>query len=391
MRKTWMLAITFSLILLLTGCAGSVDKAPDATAPATQEEAGDAALEEALDTVLSENAEEAAALETAVEASTEVALEESTESEDGKIHLTMYFVDPPSSPYAQGGEKIADLVREATDGLIDIEVVASSTLGERELIEGAMDNEIDIATCANSVLTNYIPQMNILDQAYLWKNEKEAHGAVDGSLGELIKQRALTLGLHVIGFEESGFRNTFSTKPIQSMADFQGVTIRTMENKYHQAAFESFGATPVALPYTKIFEALKEGTVDACENATANCYNSGYYEITPNVTFTNHAFVYIVLCMSDEAWGKIPDQMKDALLAAVGEGVAWERERLTEANVEAVELLKDLGVSFYDIDVTELQKAYQEKAKEKGFFFDPEWQAAVDEAIEKAASEEGAA
>ena len=65
----------------------------------------------------------------------------------------------------------------------------------------------------------------------------EAHAAVDGKLGDLIKEKAEALGLHIIGFEESGFRNTFSTKPIQTMADFKGVTIRTMENKYHQAAF----------------------------------------------------------------------------------------------------------------------------------------------------------
>ena len=306
---------------------------------------------------------------------------EAPSSEDDGIRFTMYFVDPATSPYVQGGQQIAELVAEATGGQIQITVVADSDRGERELIEGAMDNEVEIATCANSVLTNYIPQMNILDQAYLWKNADEAHAAVDGSLGQLIRDKAESLGLHVIGFEESGFRNTFSTKPIRTMADFAGVTIRTMENKYHQAAFESFGATPKALAYTAVFPALESGEIDACENATANCYNSGYYRITKNVTNTQHAFVYIILCMSDEAWNRIPDELREPFLDAVQQGVAWERERLDQANAEAVGLLRGLGVSFYDIDVAELQAAYQAKAVEKGFTFDPEWTAAVDEAI----------
>ena len=296
--------------------------------------------------------------------------------------FTMYFVDPETSPYAEGGKKIAELVSEATGGEITINVVADSELGERELLEGAMENEIDIATCANSVMTNYIPQMNILDQAYLWKNADEAHAAVDGTLGELIRTQAETLGLHVIGFEESGFRNTFSTKPIRTMADFKGVTIRTMENKYHQAAFEAFGATAKALPYTEVFPALQSGEIDACENATANCYNSGYYQITKHVTYTRHAFVYIILCMSDDAWNRIPEDLRQPFLDAVEEGVAWERNRLEEANEEAVGLLEERGVTFYDIDMEELQAAYQAKAEQEGFFFDPEWQAAVDEAIE---------
>lgn len=309
------------------------------------------------------------------------------ESADNGLHFTMYFVDPETSPYVQGGLKIAELVRDATDGAIEIEVIADSELGERGLIDGAMDNEIDIATCANSVLTNYIPQMNILDQAYLWKNADEAHIAVDGTLGQLIRAHAEKIGLHVIGFEESGFRNTFSTKPIRTMEDFQGITIRTMENKYHQAAFEAFGANPVPMAYTEVFGALQDGTIDACENATANCYNSGYYQITKNVTNTRHAFVYILLCMSDDAWNRIPENLVQPFLNAVQEGVVWEREQLNSANAEAEKLLTERGVQFHDIDIAKLQAAYQAKAAEKGFVFDEQWQAAVDEAVAIAAGQ----
>lgn len=299
------------------------------------------------------------------------------------ITFKMHFVDPETAPYVQGGQKIAELVEEATDGRIKIEVLAGGSLGgERDTVELAMDNSLDIATCANSVLTNFIPEMGILDQAYLWKNADEAHAAVDGTLGDLIKEKAEALGLHIIGFEESGFRNTFSTKPITSIDDFKGVTIRTMENKYHQAAFESFGAMPIAMSYNDVFTALQQGTIDACENATANCLNSGYYEVTKNVTFTQHAFVYILLCMSDDAWNKIPEDLREPFLAAVQEGVEYERNLLNEANDAAIETLKnEHGVQFYDIDVAELQAAYQAKAADKGFTFDATWQAAVDEAI----------
>lgn len=301
---------------------------------------------------------------------------------DETITFKMSFVDPESSPYAQGGLKIAEEVAAATDGKIQIEVVAGGSLGgERDTIELAMGNNLDIATAANSVMTNFIPEMAILDQAYLWKNADEAHAAVDGKLGDLIKEAAEKQGLHVIGFLESGFRNTFSTKPIQTIDDFKGVTIRTMENQYHQAAFESFGAMPIAMSYNDVFTALQQGTIDACENATVNCLNSGYYEVTKNVTNTQHAFVYILMCMSDEAWNKIPEDLQQPFMDAVQRGVEYERELLVSENEAAEEELKELGVTFYDIDIPTLQAAYQAKAAEKGFTFDPTWQAAVDEAI----------
>ena len=298
------------------------------------------------------------------------------------ITFKMHFVDPETAPYVQGGQKIAELVEQATDGKIKIEVMAGGSLGgERDTVEQAMDNSLDIATCANSVLTNFIPEMGILDQAFLWKNADEAHAAVDGALGDLIEEAAEKQGLHVIGYLESGFRNTFSTMPIKTIDDFKGVTIRTMENQYHQAAFESFGAMPVAMSYNDVFTALQQGTIDACENATSNCLNSGYYEVTKNVTNTQHAFVYILMCMSDAAWNKIPEDLREPFMNAVQEGVEYERNLLNEANAAATEELKGLGVSFYDIDIPTLQAAYQKKAAEKGFTFDPTWQAAVDEAI----------
>ncbi|MBR2527851.1 MAG: TRAP transporter substrate-binding protein [Blautia sp.] len=301
------------------------------------------------------------------------------------ITFTMYFVDPEASPYAEGGMKIAELVSDATEGRIEIEIKAGSEIGERDLLDMTMENQIDITTCANSILTNYIPQMNILDQPYLWKTAEEAHAAVDGALGKLIADKVEALGMHVIGFEESGFRNTFSVKPIEKIEDFQGVIIRTMENKYHRAAFEAFGATPVSLPYPEVMDALRSGKVNACENATANCLNSGYYEITKNVTNTQHVFTFILLLMSDAAYQRIPLEYLLPFQEAVYQGVQWERQRLMEANTEIEGKLSELGIAFHEIDIGELKKAYQDIAREKGYVFDPEWVNAVNQAIREAA------
>jgi tripartite ATP-independent transporter DctP family solute receptor len=298
------------------------------------------------------------------------------------ITFKLSLADPASSNYAKGANKIAEEVKAATNGKINIQVYAGGSLGgERDTVELAMSNNLDIATCANSVLTNFIPEMGILDQAYLWSSVEEAHAAVDGKLGDLIKEAAEKKGLHVIGFMESGFRNTFSKKPIKSIDDFKGVTIRTMENKYHQAAFESFGAMPVSMAYNDVFTALQQGTVDAAENATANCLASGFYEVTKNITNTQHAFVYIVLCMSNDAWSKIPADLQQSFLDGVKKGVDAQRQYLADANIQAKTELEQKGVTFYDIDTKALQTAYQAKAKEKGFTFDAKWQAAVDEAI----------
>ncbi|MGI6069394.1 MAG: TRAP transporter substrate-binding protein [Blautia sp.] len=297
------------------------------------------------------------------------------------ITFQIGFVDPDNSPYARGGQAVAEAVEKATDGKIKINVVAGGALGgERDMLELAMGNNLDIATVANSVLTNFIPEMAILDQAYLWDNIEQAHAAVDGPVGDLIEAAAEKQGFHVIGYMESGFRNVFSKDPIESIDDFKGVTIRTMENKYHQAAFTSFGAMPVAMAAGDQFTALQQGTIDACENAICNCWNNGFYEVTKNITRSNHAFVYIMLCMSDAAWNKIPEDMRDTFLAAVQEGCNTERQYLVEENEEAEKKLEGEGVTFHDIDTAALKAAYEAEAQKQGFTFDAAWEKAVEDA-----------
>lgn len=304
-------------------------------------------------------------------------------AEGDAINFRMAVADANISAQAEGARRIAEEVAKATGGRIQIRVMDGGTLGaERDTMELAMLGGVDIATCANSVLTQWIPEMSILDQAYLFTNEAQAHAAVDGPVGALIEREAWNkLNLHVIGYMESGFRNVFAKKPIVAMADFRGVKIRTMQNPYHMAAFEAFGAMPTAMAAGEQFTALQQGTIDACENAVSNCLNNGFYEVTKDITYTNHAFVYIVVSISDNAWNQIPEELRDDFMAAVKRGCDAERALLRQANEDATVELKAKGVAFHDIDVQALQAAYRSLAAEKGFAFDPEWQAAIDQAI----------
>ena len=84
--------------------------------------------------------------------------------------------------------------------------------------------------------------------------------------------------------------------------------------------------------------------------------------------------------MSDAAWNKIPEDLREPFMQAVKEGCDAERQYLVEENESAEEKLVAEGVTFYDIDREALKAAYQAEAEKQGFTFDPEWEAAVEEA-----------
>lgn len=349
MRKAIALTLSVMMAASLTACGGGQGAGSTTAAPA-----GDKA-----------------------EAKTETA----APSADS-INFTLAMVDNTSSNYYKGAMKIAENVEKATDGKITITIQAGGTLGgESDTLDMAIQGDLDIATCANSVLANYVPEMSILDQAFLWDSADQANYAVQNELGDLIQEKANAQGLHVIGYMESGFRDVFSKKPIQSMADFKGVKIRVMQNEGQLAAFTSFGANPIALSASEQFTALQQGTIDACENAVSNCWINKFYEAGVNsVINTKHCFVYIPICMSDNAWNKIPEDLRDTFVKAVWEGCEAQWQYLEEANEEAKGNLEGAGVTFYDIDTAEMKSAYQAEQQKNNTSYDAAWTAAVDAA-----------
>lgn len=281
----------------------------------------------------------------------------SSKDNDEVITFKMGLVDPENSNYGQGALKIAEEVAKATDGRIQIEVYAGGQLGnERDMFEGCQLGIIDICTAANPVMSAFIPEMAVLDQPFLFDTAEQAHNVIDGELGELINEKTKSMGIQMVGWMESGFRNVFSAKPIRTLKDFNGVKIRTMENKTHIAAFNALGAIATPMAAGEQYTALQQGTIDAAENATVNMLVNKFYEVIKNHTRTQHAFVFIGIGVSDKAWNQIPDELKPAFIEGVRKGCNYQRQLLVEANQQAEAELKNNGVQFHEIDIPSLKK-----------------------------------
>ena len=298
------------------------------------------------------------------------------------INMKLGFVDQANSSYAMGGKVFADELAKLTDGKLKVQLICGGTLGgEREMYEGAQMGTMDMITVVNTVLSQFIPELTILDQLFLFDNEAQAHAAVDGKLGELIAKKAEEQGVHIIGALESGFRDTFSKNPIKTPEDFNGMKIRTMENKMQITAFNALGAIATPMAATEQYTALQQGTIDGCENAVGNMLINRYYEVIKNVTNTHHQFTYIFVGVSDRTWKKIPDEFKPKVYEAMKTAVAWQRNNLKEVNENAKKELIAKGVSFFDIDRQALKDKARAEQQKMLTAIPKEWTDACNEAI----------
>lgn len=157
-----------------------------------------------------------------------------------------------------------------------------------------------------------------------------------------------------------GFRNvtTSDKHPINSIEDFKGFRIRTMQSKIHQSLFMALGADAVPMDWGELYTALQQGTVDGQENPYTQILSSSIYEVNPIIIKTEHAFTPAVFMMSPAVENKLSaDQMK-IIYNCAAECAPIFRDTTEKINEDALQQLKDKGCTYIDtLSKADLQAA----------------------------------
>lgn len=287
------------------------------------------------------------------------------------IVVKMGFAESESSVHYKGYKYLCDKVTEATDGLVTFELYASNSLGgERDLYEGCQMGTVDACIITNAVLTNFVPQAAVLDQPFLFDNYEQAWNFIDGSFGDYLNDKAAAGGVHIVGWMDSGFRSMFTVKPVNGIADLKGRKIRTMENQYHMAAYNALGCIATPMAFSDVYTALQQGTIDGAENTIPSLMANKFNEVCKYICNQPVLFAYQLLVFSDSLWNKIPEKYHDAVLAAVQDGCNYQRKILRDSVDSFRTDLTGSGVTFFDLDLSELKSLTQ--AAMSQFKFDPE-------------------
>lgn len=265
---------------------------------------------------------------------------------DARLILKAGHSTTTDEPYHLGLEEMARIVREKTDGRVEIRIYPSMQLGsEKAMIEGLLLGTLDIVVTANGSVTNFAPEMGILDLPFLFESREHLYSVMDGEVGDTLRRSLEERGFHLLGFYEAGVRHIMTSgKPIHSIDDLAGLKIRTMPVPAHIASFNAFGANAVAIDYGELYGGLQTGLIDGAEAANTNYNNKKFYEVAPHWAQVGWVMLAANLMMSEARFHALPPEVQAVLSEAGRRSALLERKLYAASDSELLDVLIDKGV-----------------------------------------------
>lgn len=285
-----------------------------------------------------------------------------TESSTGEAAVTLKFShpDPDGSVLDRGVEAFAKDLEERSGGSIKIDIYPANQLGSlTEVIEGIQMGSVDMAFSNTSYVTNFCPEVGVFDMPFLIDDDEHAYAALDGEVGQELAETLAGNNINVLSWWPMGFRNltTSESKKIETVDDFKGLTVRTMNNEIHQEMFLKLGANPVTIDWNELFTALQQGMCDAQENPINMIYNNNVYEVQHYLYNIEHAYAITVMMMSPATWNKLTDEQKSWVQESAAVATdSYRADYKTETENNLKKLTEECGMEYVELDKEALRE-----------------------------------
>ncbi len=263
-------------------------------------------------------------------------------------------VHPPGDPTVVATENMGKKFEAATGGKYKMQMFPSSVLGdEKTMIEQTQIGAIHILRTSLGPLGSVVPDVNVFNMPFVFRNEAHMRAVIDGPIGQEIldKISASPARLVALAWQDGGSRSVYTKKPVRSPADLKGQKIRMMGNPLFIDTMNALGGNGIAMGYPEVYSALQTGVIDGAENNPPSMFTTNHY--TTGAKYyaqTNHLIIPELVVMSKVAYDKL-SPADQALIKKLGREAQMEQRVLWDKSVADYSAkLKAAGVEFIEVD-----------------------------------------
>ncbi len=278
---------------------------------------------------------------------------------DYKSEYKMSLVVGPAFPWGKGGEIWADLVRERTDGRINIKLYPGVSL-----VQGDQTREfpairqgiIDMAVGSTINWSPQIKEMNLFSMPFLMPDYAAIDALIHGKIGEKMFEYVEDAGVVPLAWGENGYRQITNSKvDITQPEDLKGLKLRVVGSPLFIDIFETLGANPTQMSWADAQPALATGAVDGQENPLSIYTASKLHEVgQKHVTLWNYIADPLIFVVNKEVWESWSEEDQEIVAEAARDAGKQEieiaRKGVTPEDPSLLKEIEELGVTITELD-----------------------------------------
>jgi tripartite ATP-independent transporter DctP family solute receptor len=264
-----------------------------------------------------------------------VSLVFSIQSAEAQTRLRYAHVGVANAPQTLYADEVAKLVRERTNGRIEIQVFANSQLGGvNEMVDGVKSGAISMGHHDFGSLGKVVANTAVFNTPFMYRDAEHSLRATDPKLSPALREINQELvqkgNMRIIASLFQGTRQLTSKEKVLSVKDMQGKKYRGVPIKLWSSMITGMGAVATPVEVSELATALATGLVVGQENPLPNIYNLKLYEVQKYVMLTGHMQSILSVFINEGVYQKIPAAdrkiMEDTLVEVGRKTLDWDRE-----------------------------------------------------------------
>jgi len=272
-------------------------------------------------------------------------------------------VHPEGYPNVVAMQNMGKKLDAATGGKITLKMFPGAVLGdEKSMIEQTQAGGIDILRTSLGPLGPVVPEVNVFNMPFVFRDEAHMRAVIDGPIGDeiLAKITASSANLVALGWMDGGTRNLYTKKPIRKPADLAGQKLRMMGNPLFIDTMNAMGGSGISMGFGELYSAMQTGVVDGAENNVPTYVTQNHYSVAKFYDLTGHLIIPEIFVYSKAKWAKLSAD-EQALIKKLSKEAQFEQRALWDKRVTMDSArLKAVGVTIVtDVDKDAFFKATQ--------------------------------
>jgi tripartite ATP-independent transporter DctP family solute receptor len=248
---------------------------------------------------------------------------------DFKKEYKMQLNVPASFYWGMGAQMFADLVKERTNGQINIKPYWSSSLLKGAQLKSAQLVAKGVIDCAMESTINISPvikEANVFSLPFFINNFENLDKMEYGETGKAIFKAMDAKGLVGLAWAENGFRQvTNSKRAIRTPADVKGLRLRVVGSPIFIDTFRQLGADPVNMNWGDAVTAFQQGVVDGQENPVGVLVPIQIFQYHKYATFWNYLVDPVIFYWNKKQWNAFPADIQKIIKESAQEAAIYEK------------------------------------------------------------------